>query len=323
MTEEPIRFEPLVGATLDRIGAKVAQEVPSIPTPFPSWNSLCGEEGGRRGIAHTWMVVLGGADGSGKSYLAVNVAAHAVAEGAKVGFINFEMTETGLTQRYLSILSGVPKYRLEHGRWFSQRAWAHAQRVADEMYEETGGAIITNATTIRDIKDIEAAYAKLADEGCTMVCIDYAQLVKTGSTGIFQRSEEVSNTVRALSHEHQVVSVVLSQLNREGKKIAETPPTRHHLMGGTWENDANQIILIDHTLQIKDRADDRKYTRLILDKNRHGDMPVTIPVTWDLKNMRWEEGGLPTADPEDVVVSPVIESDVLRDGVQSDVFMAP
>jgi replicative DNA helicase len=317
MTKDPLKYEPLVGATLNRIGVKIQTSVPSIATPFPSWNKQCGEEGGREGIAHTWMVVIGGADGSGKSYLAVNLAANAVMQGEKVGFINFEMTESGLAQRYLAILAGVPKYRLENGKWFSARAWAHATGIADQIFEETGGSLITNSTSVYDLGDIEASYKRLADEGCTMICLDYAQLVKTGSAGIFQRSEEVSNTVRALGHEYSVVTAILSQLNREGKKIAETPPTRHHLQGGTWENDANQIILIDHTVQIHDKATDSKHTRIILDKNRHGAMPVAIPVSWDLRTMRWNEGGLPEAS-EDVTVAPVEEAEpnILKDGVQ-------
>lgn len=302
---EPIIFEPLVGDALTRIGNKITESVPSIPTPFPSWNAQCGEEGGRDGIAQTWVVVVGGADGSGKSYLAVNVAAHAVLTGAKVGFVNFEMTETGLTQRYMAILSGIPKYRLEHGKWFSQRAWETASQRANEVYEESGGVLITNKNSVHDLDDIILAYERLADSGCTMICLDYAQLVKTGSSSIFNRSEEVSNTVRSLSHEYNVVSVILSQLNREGKKLAEDPPSRHHLLGGTWENDANQIVLIDHTLKLRDRAADKLYTRLILDKNRHGDMPVSIPVSWDLRSMRWDEGGLETADPDIVEVAPV------------------
>lgn len=317
MTDKVIRFEPLVGSALERIGTKITEDVPAIATPFPSWNSLCGEEGGRVGIAATWTVVVGGADGSGKSYLAVNLAAHAVSLGKKVGFINFEMTETGLTQRYLAILSGIPKYRLEHGEWFSRKAWAHAQLVADDIYRQTGGCIITNSSAVHTIDDIVASYRKLSDEGCEMVCLDYAQLVRTGSAGLFQRSEEVSNTVRSLGHEYNTVNVILSQLNREGKKVIDDPPTRHHLMGGTWENDANQIILIDHTYMIRKREESKKYTRLVVDKNRHGEMPVKIPVVWDLKNMRWDEGQLAVSDAGDTPVEVEVNPPV----VTRDMFM--
>jgi replicative DNA helicase len=143
-----------------------------------------------------------------------------------------------------------------------------------------------------------------------MIAIDYAQLVQVGGKdGIFQRSEAVANELRVLTHKHKVVTVVVSQLNRDGKKLSDTPPTRHYLQGGgAWENNANQIVLIDHTLQIKDRENDKKYTRIIMDKNRHGDMPVQIPVAWNLVNMRWDEEELPSNGEEaSVEIAPVEE----------------
>jgi replicative DNA helicase len=290
--QQQILFSPLVGKSLTTIGEKITDRVDATPTPFPAWNDVCGEEGGRIGVANSWMIVLGGADGSGKSYLAVNLAAHGVLQGKKVGFINFEMTKVGLTQRYLAILSGYPKYQLEHGKYFKMEAWLRAQRVADEVHEETGGMLITNDSGVFDLDDIVDAYAMLADQGCDAILLDYAQLVQVkGTGGIFQRSEEVANTLRVLTHEHRVASYVLSQFNREGKKLGDTQPTRHYLQGGSaWENNANQILLIDHTLRIRDAEGKFIHTRLLVDKNRHGQDQVEIPVTWNLKNMRWEEG---------------------------------
>ena len=295
MSKEPIRFEALVGKSLEDIGETITHSVPSIPTPFPKWNDLCGEEGGREGVAQTWLVVLGGADGSGKSYLGVNLAANAVLQGKKVGFINFEMTKVGLTQRYLAILSGYPKYQMEHGKYFSMEAWLKAQRVADEIHEDTGGLLITNDSGVFDLDDISEAYKRMADAGCKKILIDYAQLVAVkGQDGIFQRSEAVGNELRVLTHEYKVSSVVLSQFNREGKKLGDSPPTRHYLQGGSaWENNANQIVLIDHTLRIKADKEKAIYTRLLMDKNRHGESPISIPVRWDLINMRWEQGEPP------------------------------
>ena len=303
----PIRFEALVGSSLETIGESITHHVPSIPTPFPKWNDLCGEEGGREGIAQSWLVVLGGADGSGKSYLGVNLAAHAVLQGKKVGFINFEMTKVGLTQRYLAILSGFPKYQMEHGKHFKLEAWLKAQHVADTIYNETGGMILTNDSGVFNLDDITTAYAKMANKGCEMICIDYAQLVQVkGQDGIFQRSEAVANQLRVLTHEYGMVSVVISQFNRDGKKLGDTPPSRHYLQGGSaWENNANQILLIDHTLRQRDKKNNCIWTRLWVDKNRHGEAPVEIPVKWDLNNMRWEEGQMEIDDEVEIMADDI------------------
>lgn len=292
---EPIKFEALIGDSLHDTAERIQKEIVSIPTPFPSWNAICGEEGGREGPAASWTIVVGGADGSGKSYLAVNLAAHAVQMGKVAGFINFEMTKTGLTQRYLAILSGLEKFRLEHGKHFDIGVWLQAKAMADRIFDEEGGMLITNDSGVFNLDDIALAYERMANQGCEMICLDYAQLVQVrGQDGIFQRSEAVANKIRELTHRYSVVSVVVSQLNREGKKLGtDTKPSRHYLQGGSaWENNANQIVLIDHTKRIHDRNNNCKWTNIIVDKNRHGEEPVEIPVRWDLSNMRWEEGDI-------------------------------
>ena len=288
----PIKFSVLREGALARIGEQIATEVPCISTPFPTWNNACGEEGAREGLARSWSVVVGGADGSGKTTLAINLAVHAVLNGNRVGFINFEMTEVGLTQRYLSILSGIPQWKLSHGRLFKASEWEKASEAANEA----PGMMITNSASVFSLSDIEEAYESLAKQGCKMMVVDYAQLVYAkADDGVFQRTEAVANKLRELTHRYKVISIVVSQLNREGKKLgSKSPPSRHYLQGGgAWENNANQIILIDHTLKRRDA--DRKvvYTRLLIDKNRHGP-PVEIPVTWHLPNMRWEEGAQPS-----------------------------
>jgi hypothetical protein len=120
--------------------------------------------------------------------------------------------------------------------------------------------------------------------------IDYAQLIHVGGKdGIFQRSEEVANTLRELTQKHNVASVVLSQFNRE-MKLSNVPPTRHGLQGGSaWENNCNQIVLIDHTFQQINRERTAKYSYLIGDKNRHGLAPWRLPIKWTFDTMRCEE----------------------------------
>ena len=106
MTTGGIKFEVTAGTTLDRLHERKIQPVNAIPTPFAAWNQICGEEGGNEGLAKSWVCVIGGVTGTGKSYLALNLAANAVLEGHLVGMINFEMTQMSVTTRYLSILTG-------------------------------------------------------------------------------------------------------------------------------------------------------------------------------------------------------------------------
>jgi Mrp family chromosome partitioning ATPase len=92
-------FRWVAGDTLEFLKDRKTAPIECIPTPIPSWNALCGEEGGHDGLAKTWTVVVGGMPGSRKSYLALNLAAHAIRQGKKVGAINFEMSFEGYATR--------------------------------------------------------------------------------------------------------------------------------------------------------------------------------------------------------------------------------
>lgn len=292
-------FEEISGDVLERLGRVKAQPVNPIPTPFPSWNELCGEEGGSQGLARKWVIVVGGADGTGKSQLAYNLVANATRQGRLSGGINYEMSQMQAATRYVAILTGEPKHKLDQGKYYDAEVWRRACREVDRIGEETGGGFITNQAAVFSLDDIRESYAKLKDAGCELIVVDYAQLVRVnGKDGIFQRSEEVADTLRELTHKFDVLSVVISQFNRE-TKTAEKPPTRFGLQGGSaWENNANQIILLNHTLRVRTACQRYEYTELIGDKNRHGMAPFTLPVKWDWTCGRLDEY-VPGTDPDD------------------------
>ena len=299
-----IRFENTVGDTLDRLHDRKLQPVRAIPTPFPSWNAICGEEGGGEGLAETWLVVIGGVTGTGKSYLALNLAAHAVTQGVLVGTLNFEMTQTAVVTRYLSILTGFPKWEMDMGAKFNSAVWLAAQKEADRIYQQTGGSFITNQTPIYNLRHVEQSYETLATAGAKLIIVDYAQLVMVpGVNDIFGRSESVAIRLRELTHEYKVATVCISQFNREEARRGK-PPSIHGLMGGgIWEHAASQIWLHNHTLRERygrtpDGRYQGEYTEIINGKNRHGIAPFELPVKWSYRNMRFDEY-VPGTDPHD------------------------
>ena len=65
----------------------------------------------------------------------------------------------------------------------------------------------------------------------------------------------------------------------------------HDLLGGTSiESNANQVMLIDHSQQERDREHPHLVrTWLYLDKNREGPNRLLIPVEANFKTGRWRE----------------------------------
>jgi replicative DNA helicase len=287
--DEKLEFLWVLGDTLDDLAKLKVGKVDSIPTPIPTWNALCGEEGGHVGIAKTWTVVVGGMPGARKSYFALNLAAHAIREGRKVGAINFEMSFPGYSTRFLSVLTGISKNEIGWDEDFSQISWDKAAVIANRLYKETGGGLLTNRKTDKiGLEQVREAYKAFADRGVEMVIVDYVQLIQAGTDDLKERAGRVAETLRILSHQHNVVTVALSQINREGMKRDDLPPRMHHLYGGMyWEANANQVVMLDHTYMVRD-GDDLK-TQIIVDKNRHEQHLVEIPIRWIGETMQVEE----------------------------------
>lgn len=298
-----IRFRSFHGEYLRGIGRVNAQEPDAIPTPFPSWNKHCGEEGGRVGIAKGWILVMAGIPSTGKSSLVLNMATHAIRAGHIVGNINFEMSSNQVATRFLAAMSGVDRYLLERGRGFSQAAFDQAVAEVDRVKEETGGCLVSNDETAFSIDQIGDSYQALADAGAEMVIVDYAQLIDVkDAPGVYEQTKAIASILKKLTKRHMVATICLTQFNREAGKKRDVQPRREDISGGAhWEQMANQIVLLDHSTRITDPFAKTEQTKLICDKNRHGLQPFEVPIFWTWRDCRVVEyEGTTTVSTEDL-----------------------
>ena len=77
----PVTFDVALGPTLRQFVRDAQKPVEAVPTPLPSWNAACRDEGGGVGLARGWHDVVAGNTGQGKSLFALNVAASAIRHG--------------------------------------------------------------------------------------------------------------------------------------------------------------------------------------------------------------------------------------------------
>jgi KaiC/GvpD/RAD55 family RecA-like ATPase len=291
MTPPIVTFHPLVGPRLDLLMQKKLQPIEAVPTNIPTWDAHCRDEGGGVGLARGWHVTLGANTGSGKSLLALNLAWSAIAHGERVCFVSLEMSEIQLATRLMSIVSGVSVVELEHGRRFQVASWKTAARTLDEVYDEMGGAVYVNEERLNAIEDV-AACIRYEHEvhGCRYIIVDYMQLAAVkNARNEPEALKEISHTIRNLAAKHGLVSVALSQFNRQTSSDYTQPPTPQGLMGGSsLENDSDQVVLLDHSQMDRDPDANTATTRLLLAKNRHGGM-AHIDVKWDYRSLRLKE----------------------------------
>lgn len=281
-----VAFDSISGDTLVQLLDEKLAPIDAVPTPLAGWNMLCGGGGGGIGLARGWLVTIGANTGTGKSLIALNLAAEAIRHGETVCFVSLEMGRSELATRLLSIVSGQPVERLEQGPRFDSTAYTLAAGAMDDIRARTGGHVLVNRKPISRLADIVACMRFHHEmHGCRYFICDYLQLAMTQPThSIHERIEMVSHQLREVSAGLGVTLVTLSQFNRATSANRAERPVAQSLMGGSAiENDSHQVLLFDHSRFVRNggTAD----TWLLMDKNRHGSA-ADIPVRWEFRTLR-------------------------------------
>jgi KaiC/GvpD/RAD55 family RecA-like ATPase len=287
-------FDAMLGGVLDEFAAEKMAAIDATRTPWPSWNRACRGAGGGEGIARGWHVIVAARSGNGKSLVGANMAAHAIESGEPVAIISLEMSQIEMVTRVMAIVGRVPIADLEHGGGFRPEQWKLSKRRLHQIQESSGGVLYINRDTMRRLEDIDAAIRHLFERhGVRFFVVDYLQLAAIGKASeLLDRVTEVSGVVRGLAKELRVTTVGMSQLNRESSKANETP-RKEGLMGGSpLENDAEQVLLLDHS-RVERAGSIYKRTPdimswAVLDKNRHGPC-IEIPTYLDVSTLTMRE----------------------------------
>ena len=262
--------------------------ITSVPTPFAAWDVMCRDAGGGRGLAKGWHIVIGGLTGAGKSLFGLNLCASVLKGGSSVGVVSLEMSPDELATRFLSIYSGEPVSKMEHGTHFDIKTHRLVSSTFNAHFEATSAAFYFNLQIPTDLHEIEAVIRDFVELGrCRMIIVDYIQLAWSDAGSMFDRITEVSHRLMQLAQYFGITTVAISQFNRTVNRFER--PSKFHLMGGgPIEQDAHQVLLLDHTRTRALNDKRRVESYIIVDKNRHG--PIEdIPVVWDYNNLTVEQ----------------------------------
>lgn len=297
---EPFQKSPLIDLLdtdfLEAFRARQLAPVQAVPTPLPTWNRCCRDDGGGVGIARGWFLALGGNTKSGKSLLALNLAEAAIAAGETVGFVSLEMSVEQLTARFLSICSGVPIRHLEKGPDFQAESLDIAWEMARNRYDlgaerDLRQTMLVNRSVLAEPKAVWETMRKMYAEGCTFFVVDYLQLVSAGSEDdLYKQVFAIANHLRLFKDTYNVSIIGLSQFNRATSADYTRSPVPQSLHGGSIENGVDQVLLLDHSRYKRDTLKPHlARTWLILGANRHGESG-DIPVLWDYTTLRIRQG---------------------------------
>ncbi len=276
-----------------QFAVRQTEAVDAVPSPFPTLNRESKGDGGRQGLAYGWHVVVAGATNMGKTNLALNLACHAVQEGHAVMFLSLEMARHQIQGRVYSILSGEDSDRFARGS-FSNKMVPVLHKM-DEGVTVSGGLpplMLVNDRPIRNIYTIAKELEGFREAyNCRMFLVDYLQLCETGSDDDRRRQvAEISASLMTYAHQYGALTIGLSQLNRFTTKNRDASPEVEGMTeSSSLENDADMVLLLDHSKYEKDVARPWLHrTWIKIGKNRHGGKGL-IPIEWNWKNYRCRE----------------------------------
>jgi len=241
-------------------------------------DKLLGGIGGRNGN----FFVIAGRPGTGKTTLALQVAAHvaieavwwepemgadgklAIAEDgspkfvrhetAPVGIFSLEMASESLVERMMFMRGGADMQRWRTG--FAEKAdLAGLVKASSELGKS---AMWIDDTGAYVLDQLRARARRMARQyGVKLFVIDYIQLMDAGRTGKPDRVQElmeISKGIRRLAKELKVPFIVLAQMNRDYEKEPNRDPRLADLKDcGAIEQDADVVGFL-HTPRLKDET---------------------------------------------------------------------
>jgi len=266
----PIR--ELLDHQLDRLEQLCdrGQDITGVPTGLVDLDRLMS------GLQPSTLVVLGGRPGSGKTSLALNIAAHAALE-ARVPVLMFslEMGHLELTQRLLSSEARVDGTRLRNGKLL-ESDWPKISHAIGRLAHAPLSIDDNPHLTVMEIR-AKARRLKSRD-GLGLVIIDYLQLMTGRSSAENRQVEvaEISRGLKILARELQVPVVALSQLSRNLEARADKRPVLADLReSGALEQDSDAVLFTYRDEMYNRASPDRGTAEIILAKHRNGGVGVT------------------------------------------------
>lgn len=214
------------------------------------------------------ITIMAGRSASGKSAIVEQMLLDLSYQGAYCIDITVEQSATYRGQRYLQHLEGpdLAPDRFTEGTFdpdklsrgmdtFSEPSDIVGNKLARQLH------VTETCFTLKDIEDTLFTYLQSYEEyvlarkaagqahpGPPVVVIDYIQLIKVKSDGIYDKMNEIIETIYELTKKYGLATILLSQLKRNvgvDPKTGEYVPDMTHLEGsGRIEQLAHNILFV-------------------------------------------------------------------------------
>ena len=232
-----------------------------------------------------WHIIVAAASNKGKTLFALNLADAVLAGGFSVLYVLLEGTMRDVMPRLYALATGTPIDALQPGKRYEAPRWGDATDQFHGRNEKAGSSLYFAERTGRQLPAILTALHEGAASGCALAVVDYLQLIRVpDAPSTYEATVRLSGALCEAAVRENITTLGLSQFNRGALNDKDRGMTIHGLSGGgPLENDADQVLLLDHTKATVDGF--RTHATVSVAKNRHGPTRE-MAVTWDYRTLR-------------------------------------
>jgi replicative DNA helicase len=232
---------------------------------FSGLNSLAG------GMTRGEITVVAGRPGHGKTTFIINMAYKLLQQGYKVMVINREMKSQEMMKKLLVIASGKLSHSMIRNGEIDKASQEEVNRSLDYILKNYEDKLIMfdDVFTLRESTQVIEKFKP------DIVIDDFIQLIKVDSKleGRRFEIEEIMTEYKLLSKKLNMVSVLVSQLNRNIEQRVDPIPKMSDLAeSGSIEQTAENIIFVYYDYKVRFEQSDYGPNRnqLIAAKVRYG-----------------------------------------------------
>jgi replicative DNA helicase len=198
------------------------------------------------GLVKGELLIIGARPGMGKTQLMVNLCANVAEQGKATGIISLDLSEFLLTNRFISLFTGISSQSLLKGQLSDEEkasVFEATQRMKSLpifIYDQTETSLNSVSDRIRYLAE------KLNAE---VIFIDYFQLISFAYKRYNRDAElgHISRELKKLAKELNIALVVSSQLSRNVENRpggAKRPQLSDLRESGAIEQDAEKVVFL-------------------------------------------------------------------------------
>jgi len=231
------------------------------------------------------VIVIAGRPSSGKTALALQIAAHFADTGTPTGIFSMEMSEGQLVDRLVSSIGRVSMDSVLSGRVVGDDgdkitcAVARLQDMPLVIDDQPGLTVHELSAKARTMK---------RKYGIKALMVDYIGLMSSGQENRVQAIGEISRGIKCLAKELELPILLLAQLSRKCEERTDKRPILSDLRdSGDIEQDADAVLMIYRDEYYHPETKDKGMAEILIRKNRQGALGLA-PLAFFGDNVRFE-----------------------------------